>query len=239
MQEEPQSSRRRFLQAGVGTLALAAIAPLGRALADPPAAMPQNAITPEAALKRLMDGNARYAANRMDMKDFSAQRAARAKAQHPIASILSCADSRVAPELLFDQAPGDLFVVRIAGNYLNPDALASLEYGVGVLGTPLVMVLGHSGCGAISATIQEIQSPKPLPGHIWDITHAIRPGIQKVVKAGGPDLMERAIEANVEYNVMQTAAAQPVLAEAVKNGRVRVVGGEYELATGRVRLLGY
>lgn len=229
-----RNSRRRFLQhAGLGIVALSMAAPLRRALAD----APQNAITPQAALDRLMAGNARYVANKLDLKDFSAGRAARAKAQHPIASILSCADSRVAPELLFDQAPGDLFVVRIAGNYLNQDVLASLEYGVGVLATPLVVVLGHSSCGAVTATIQEIQSPKPLPGHIWDITHAIRPGIQGVVKAGGPNLLEQAIAANVAYNVTQTATAQPILAEAVKSGRVRVVGGEYELATGRVRLI--
>ncbi|MGH8110825.1 MAG: carbonic anhydrase [Rhodanobacteraceae bacterium] len=235
MHQVDRSSRRRFMQhTAFGLLALSVGAPLRRTLAEPP---PQNAITPQAALDRLMAGNARYAANKLDMKDFQAGRAARAKAQHPVASILSCADSRVAPELIFDQMPGDLFVLRVAGNYLNADTLSSLEYGVAVLGTPLVMVLGHSGCGAIKAAIQEIQSPKPLPGHIWDITDAVQPGIRSVVKAGGADLLERAIDANVEYNVARIAAAQPIIAEAVKDGRVKVVGGEYELATGRVRLL--
>jgi carbonic anhydrase len=231
-----RNSRRRFLQqAGLGIAALSMAAPLRRAWAD---AAPQNAITPQAALDRLMAGNARYAAGKLDAKDFSAGRAARAKAQYPIASILSCADSRVAPELMFDQSPGDLFVVRIAGNYLNHDALSSLEYGVGVLGTPLVMVLGHSNCGAIKAAIQEIQDPKPLPGHIWDITDAVRPGIENAVKGGGDGLLEHAIDANVAYNVSRVASAQPIIAEAVKSGRVRVVGAEYELATGKVRLLG-
>lgn len=228
-------SRRRFLQASVGLLAFAAASPLQRLLADTPA--PQNTITPGAALKRLMDGNARYVANQLDIKDFSAGRAARAKAQYPIASILSCADSRVAPELLFDQNPGDLFVVRIAGNYLNPDALASLEYGVAVLHTPLVMVLGHTGCGAIKSAIAEIQNPEPLPGRIWDITEAVRPGIQGVVQAGGDDLAQRAVDANVEYNVARVARAQPILSQAVASGRVQVAGGTYELATGKVRLL--
>lgn len=239
MYDTDRPSRRRFLlQTSLGWLALSA-APWRRAFADAASqnAMPQNAITPQAALDRLMAGNARYASNHFDIKDFSAGRAARAKAQYPIASILSCSDSRVAPELMFDQSPGDLFVVRIAGNYLNRDALSSLEYGVGVLGTPLVMVLGHSNCGAIKATIEEIQSPKPLPGHIWDITDAVRPGIESVVKAGGDDLLARAIDANVDYNVARTASAQPILADAVKSGRVRVVGAEYELATGKVRLL--
>jgi len=230
-----RNSRRRFLQhAGLGIVALSMAAPLRRAFAD---AAPQNTITPQAALDRLMAGNARYVAGNLDAKDFSAGRAARAKAQYPIASILSCADSRVAPELMFDQAPGDLFVVRIAGNYLNLDALSSLEYGVAVLGTPLVLVLGHSNCGAIKAAIQEIQDPKPLPGHIWDITNAVRPGIENVVKGGGDGLLERAVDANVGYNVSRVASAQPILAEAVKSGRARVVGGEYELATGKVRLL--
>ena len=229
-----RNSRRRFLQhAGLGIVALSMAAPLRRAWAN----APQNAITPQAALDRLMAGNARYAAGKLDAKDFSAGRTARAKAQYPIASILCCADSRVAPELMFDQAPGDLFVVRVAGNYLNHDALSSLEYGVAVLGTPLVMVLGHSNCGAVKATIQELQAPKPLPGHIWDITDAVRPGIENVVKAGGGDLLERAIDANVAYNVSRVASAQPIIAEAVKSGRVRVVGAEYELATGKVRLL--
>ncbi|TAN01068.1 MAG: carbonic anhydrase [Rhodanobacteraceae bacterium] len=234
MYASDRHSRRRFLRhAGLGIAALSLAAPLRRALAD----APQNAITPQVALDRLMAGNARYVAGKLDAKDFSAGRAARAKAQHPIASILSCADSRVAPELIFDQAPGDLFVLRVAGNYLNPDVLSSLEYGVGVLGTPLVMVLGHSNCGAVKAAIQEIQSSKPLPGHIWDITDAVRPGIAGVVKAGGDDLLERAIDANVGYNVSRIASAQPIIAEAVKSGRVRVAGAEYELASGKVALL--
>ena len=234
MYESNGFSRRHFLQAGFGLIAISALTPLGRALAD--TAPAQNAITPQAALDRLMAGNALYAANKLDIKDFSVGRAARAKAQHPIASILCCADSRVAPELMFDQSPGDLFVVRVAGNYLNHDALSSLEYGVAVLGTPLVMVLGHSNCGAIKATIEEIQSPKPLPGHIWDITDAVRPGIENVVKGGGTDLLQRATNANVAYNVSRVASAQPIIAEAVQSGRVRVIGAEYELATGKVHL---
>ncbi|MBU6200117.1 MAG: carbonic anhydrase [Xanthomonadaceae bacterium] len=230
-------SRRRFLHAAsLGGIALSLTAPLRGVLAEAP---PQNAITPQAALNRLLAGNVRYAANKFDPKDFSVGRAARARAQYPIASILGCADSRVAPELMFDQAPGDLFVVRIAGNYLNRDALSSLEYGVGVLGTPLVMVLGHSNCGAVKATIEEIRDSKPLPGHIWDITDAVRAGIENVVKSGGDNLLERAIEANTEYNAARTASAQPIISEAVKNGRAMVVAAEYELATGKVRLLKY
>src|SRR5271165_1390257 len=131
-------SRRDFLRAG----ALVALAPwaMGAAgAAEPPApgaAPPPNAIAPADALQRLMDGNARYAANAPNERDFSSGRAARVQAQHPIAAVLSCADSRVAPEFAFDQGPGDLFVVRVAGNIVNPDLLASLEYGVHFLGVP-------------------------------------------------------------------------------------------------------
>ncbi|GLQ89861.1 carbonic anhydrase [Dyella flagellata] len=224
-------SRRRFLEAGLGLLALGFLPPLN-AYAD--ASPPQNAISPDAALRRLMQGNARYAANQLGAKDFSSGRAARAKAQYPIAAILGCADSRVAPELVFDQGPGDIFVIRTAGNYLSADGLASLEYAVGVLKTPLIMVLGHSECGAIKATINEIKQPAPLPGHIWDIVDAVRPGVATAVGAGGTDMLAKAIGANVDYNVLRVASAQPVISEAVRSGSVKVVGAVYELATGKV-----
>jgi carbonic anhydrase len=224
-------SRRRFLEAGLGLLALSAVAPM-RAFAEMPPQ--QNVISPDEALKRLMEGNARYAANHIDAKDFSSGRAARAKAQYPIAAILSCADSRVAPELVFDQDPGDLFVVRVAGNYLSTDSLASLEYAVGVLKVPLIMVLGHTECGAIKATLSEIKQAEPLPGHIWDIVDAVRPGIIKAAEAGGNNVLNNAIDANVDYNALRVASAQPVISEAVRHGSAKVVGAVYELATGRV-----
>ncbi|GLQ97690.1 carbonic anhydrase [Dyella mobilis] len=228
-------SRRQFLGAGLGLLALGTLLPR-QVLAD--AAPPQNAISPDTALRRLLAGNARYAANQLDPKDFSVGRAARAKAQYPIAAILSCADSRVAPELVFDQGPGDLFVVRIAGNYLSSDSLASLEYAVGVLKVPLIVVLGHTECGAIKATVAEIKDPHDLPGHIWDIVDAIRPGVESTVKAGGDQVLDAAIGANVDYNVARIAAAQPVVSSAVKQGSVKVVGGVYQLATGKVAMRG-
>jgi carbonic anhydrase len=224
-------SRRQFLEAGLGLLALSTVAPL-RALAEMPPK--QNTISPDDALKRLMDGNGRYVANRIDAKDFSSGRAARAKAQYPIAAILSCADSRVAPELVFDQEPGDLFVVRVAGNYLSNDSLASLEYAVGVLKVPLIMVLGHTECGAIKATLSEIKQAEPLPGRIWNIVDAVRPGIIKAAEAGGDNVLNNAIDANVDYNVLRVASAQPVVSEAVRHASAKVVGAVYELATGRV-----
>lgn len=225
--------RRRFLETALGCLALAALNPRA-ALAN--AAPPQNTISPEQALSRLLAGNARYAAGRLGAKDFSRGRAALAKAQYPIAAILSCADSRVAPELLFDQVPGDLFVIRVAGNYLDSDTLASLEYAVGVLKVPLVMVLGHTNCGAVKATVQEIQHPHALPGHLWNIVDAVRPGILKAVEAGGDHMLSKAVEANVDYNVARVASAQPVLAEAVQQRQTKVVGAVYQLETGKVLL---
>src|SRR6266478_4618282 len=150
-QHEPHISRRVFLRTG----ALAALVPwsIGAAVAAAPPAPgappPPNAIAPADALKRLVDGNARYAANTLNERDFSSGRAARVQGQYPIAQILSCSDSRVSPELLFDQAPGDLFIMRVAGNIVTPDLLASLEYGAQFLGAPLIIVLGHTGCGAV------------------------------------------------------------------------------------------
>jgi carbonic anhydrase len=224
-------SRRQFLEASMGLLALSVFTP---SLAFADASPPQNAITPDAALRRLLDGNARYVSGQLDAKDFSVGRAARAKAQYPIAAILGCADSRVAPELVFDQGPGDLFVVRVAGNYLSSDSLASLEYAVGVLKVPLIMVLGHADCGAVKATLSDIKQPTALPGHIWDIVDALRPGVAKAAKAGGDNVLMDAIGSNVDYNVSRVASAQPVISEAARQRSVRVVGAVYELATGKV-----
>src|SRR5215217_792138 len=123
-------------------------------LAQTAAATAPNAIPPDEALRLIMEGNNRYVAGNLANKDFSVGRAARASAQYPIATVLSCADSRVSPELAFDQGPGELFVVRLAGNFVTNDGLASLEYGVQFLGVPLLMVLGHSGCGAVAAAIK-------------------------------------------------------------------------------------
>jgi carbonic anhydrase len=201
------------------------------------AAPPQNAITPAEALKRIMAGNARYDANKPTVKDYSAERAARAVAQYPVAAILGCADSRVSPELVFDQGPGDLFAVRVAGNYMNVDNLASLEYGVEVLGVPLIMVLGHTNCGAVSAVLKSTQKSEPLPGHIFMIVDALQSGVEKAIAAGGDHVLDNAIEDNVRFNVERLKRAQPVLAQRVKEKKLDIVGGVYQLATGQVKLL--
>jgi carbonic anhydrase len=222
-------SRRTLLQ---GALAATALAALPRALRAVP-----NSIPPSAALQRLMDGNARYVRNQIDLKDFTAGRAARAEAQYPVAAILGCADSRVAPEFIFDQDPGELFVCRVAGNYMNVDILASLEYGVEVLGAPLVMVLGHTSCGAVKAVLQYEKDRKPLPGHLQMLLDAVSPGVVEAMRQGPTDQLNHAIEANVRHNAQRLRQAHPVIAKAVEEKRVDVVSAVYELATGQVRLL--
>ena len=235
-------SRRKVLQGAYGMMAGAAVNGLGRwAVASPMGgagqAAPQNAIPPADALKQIMAGNARYVANKPEVKDYSAGRAARATAQYPVAAILSCADSRVSPELIFDQGPGDLFVVRVAGNYVNVDNLASLEYAVEVLGAPLVMVMGHTNCGAVNAVVKNAHKSGPLPGHIFMLVDAIQPAVEKALAQGGAHELDNAIEQNVQYNVERLKRAQPILAPKVKDGKVQVVGAVYQLATGQVKML--
>ncbi|HEY3989980.1 MAG TPA: carbonic anhydrase [Acidobacteriaceae bacterium] len=173
----------------------------------------------------------------MNLKDFNAGRAARAQAQFPIAAILGCADSRVAAEFIFDQDPGDLFVCRVAGNYMNVDILASLEYGVEVLKAPLVMVLGHTNCGAVKAVLQYEKDRKPLPGHLQMMLDAVSPGVVEAMRQGPTDQLDHAIEANVRHNARRLRQAHPVITKAVEEKRVDVVSAVYELASGQVRLL--
>ena len=198
------------------------------------AASPQNAISPDAALKRLLDGNARYVANAPATRDYSAGRAARVTAQYPVAAVLSCADSRVAPELAFDQGPGDLFVVRIAGNFASNDGIASLEYAVQFLNVPLVMVLGHTNCGAVDATIKVLTDNTALPGRLPQLVAAIRPAVALAQTQGPSNLLDHSIVENVRWNVSQLGNAEPILANAASSGKIKIVGGVYDLPTGKV-----
>jgi carbonic anhydrase len=193
--------------------------------------------SPDAALKILAEGNDRYVANQPRERDFSAGRASRAIGQAPFAAVLSCADSRVSPELAFDQGPGDLFVVRVAGNFVTTDGLASLEFGAAVLGTRLIVVLGHSSCGAVNATVAALQKGNKLPGHIADLVRAMKPGIEGELKQDGPNLEQRAVVANVRYNVKRLQQATPILAEMVAKKTLRVVGAVYDLPTGKITLV--
>ncbi len=230
-------SRRGVVAAGLASATLAAF-PLRQAFADQPAAAhPPNAIAPADALARLLQGNDRYAANKPANKDFSAGRAARVGAQYPIAAILGCADSRVSPELAFDQGPGDLFVVRVAGNFVNDDGLASLEYSVKFLGVPLIMVLGHTHCGAVSASIKAIEGHTSLPGHLPDLVQAIAPAVEIARARGSGDVLAAATIENVRLNTRRLRVSQPLLADYVKDGKAQVVGAIYDLASGKVRIV--
>jgi carbonic anhydrase len=224
-------SSRLVLGAGVAALTAAPL--VATAQAQPARAVD----TPDAALTRLVEGNARYVSGKMNERNFSAGRAARAQGQAPFAAVLGCADSRVAPELAFDQPPGELFVVRVAGNFMTPDGLGSLEFGAAVLGTKVIMVLGHTSCGAVNATVAALQEGNDLPGHIGDLVRAMKPGIEPVLKQPGDDLYQRAVVANVRSNVQRLQEAKPILADMVAAGKLRVVGAVYDLPTGKVALV--
>jgi carbonic anhydrase len=202
----------------------------------PGAAPPPNAIAPADALKRLVDGNARYAANALNERDFSSGRAARAQAQYPFAQILSCSDSRVSPELLFDQGPGELFVMRVAGNVVSPNLLASIEYGAQFLGAPLIMVLGHSACGAVDAAIKVLKDKAVLPGHLPDLIAAIKPAVVVAEKTKTGNLLDNAVAENVRRQVALLKSSPPIVQQLYAGKKIDIVGGVYDLASGKVTL---
>ncbi len=227
-------TRRGALKAAAG-FAVAAGVDRASAKEDGAEKPKPNAIGADAALRRLMEGNARYVANKPAHRDFSAGRAERARSQYPIAAVLSCADSRVAPEFAFDQGPGDLFVVRLAGNFANDDGLASLEYAVKYLRVPLV--LGHSNCGAVSAAIKVVEDNAQLPGHLPALVQSIKPAVEAAKAKSPHDLLAAAITENVALNVKRLETAQPLLASFAQTNELKIVGGVYDLASGKIGLL--
>jgi carbonic anhydrase len=232
---DPRLTRRELLAAG----AAAVLAPWAYA-ADPPkpgAAPPPNAISPADALKRLMEGNARYAANTPNERDFSSGRAARAQAQYPIASILSCSDSRVVPDLMFDQSPGDLFVMRVAGNIVTKDLLASMEYGYQFLGSPLIVVVGHSACGAVDAAIKTAKTDLKLPGHLPELIAAIKPSVALAENVKTGTLLDNTVAENVRQQVARLKTSAPIVQKAYRDKKIDIVGGVYDIATGKLTLM--
>lgn len=225
--------------AGGGALLAMGALPIAFARADQPVSTtpPPNAIPPSQALDRLMQGNASYAAGECECRDYSVGRAARVAAQCPIAAILSCSDSRVSPELVFDQGPGDIFVVRVAGNFVNPDGLASFEYAVKFLGAPLLMVLGHSNCGAVSAAVKVVTERAELPGYLPELVQAIEPAVIAAHGRHPSDLVAVAIEENVRLNVKRLIDDTPILADALAAKKIAISGGVYDIATGKVNLI--
>jgi carbonic anhydrase len=218
-------SRRKFL-----TLLGAALAiPVSLRAAEkgaPP--KPQNLLSPDKALDRLMQGNRRYVDGNMRRHDFIAERPALALGQNPFAGVLSCADSRIGPEYAFDTGRGDVFVCRLAGNFANTDSIASFEYAVSALGTPLIFVLGHEACGAVDATIKQVKNGTSFPGHISSFTNALTPAVKAVLNQPG-DLLANAIKENVLLTVQKLQMIGPILSEAVSQKKLKIVGGVYDL----------
>jgi carbonic anhydrase len=232
----PETSRRRFLQFAGGIAASLALAPQAFAKDKKQPPKPQNAISPDDALDRLMKGNARYVEGLARRHDFKHEREALAGGQNPYASILSCADSRIAPEYAFDSGRGDLFVCRVAGNFANDDTVASLEYSVAILNTPLFLVLGHQSCGAVDATIKSLKDNTTLPGHLPSLVAALAPAVKAAADLPG-DKLANATRRNVIDNVAKLKAATPILSAAVDQGKLKIVGGIYRLGDGKVELV--
>jgi carbonic anhydrase len=201
-----------------------------------PPPKPQNVLSPEASLERLMKGNGRYVEGVSRRHDFKHEREALAGGQNPYAAILSCADSRIAPEYAFDSGRGDLFVCRVAGNFATAEVVASMEYAVAVLGVPLILVLGHDSCGAVEAAIKSLKDDKPLPGHMPSLVTGIAPAVKAVSQQGG-DTLGKAIRQNVVDNVANLGSATPILSAAVEQRKLKVVGGVYRLKDGRVEMV--
>lgn len=225
---KPLTRRAVIGSFGVAAAALA----LGAAA---PAGAP---VLPADALRRLQEGNARYAGGQLDPKDFTTGRAARAAGQAPFAAVLSCSDSRVAPELIFDCHPGEVFVVRNAGNCIEPFGVASLEYAATALGVRLIVVLGHSGCGAVKAAIATIAKGSEAPGHLPALINAIRPAVEAAQgRGGGTPPLEAVIGAHVSEGVAALRVNQPILARLVQTGALHIAGGTYDIATGKVTMI--
>ena len=231
-----QSSRRNFLAAACGAAATLAFAPLASAKETKPPPKPQNVLSPDAALDRLVKGNARYVDGVARRHDFKHEREALAGGQNPFAGILGCADSRIAPEYAFDSGRGDLFVCRVAGNFANDDTVASLEYSVAVLNSPFILVLGHESCGAVDATIKSLKDNTTLPGHLPSLVAALTPAVKAVADQAG-DKLANATRRNVIDNVAKLKAATPILSAAVDQGKLKIVGGIYRLGNGKVELV--
>jgi carbonic anhydrase len=194
-------------------------------------------VSPEEALQKLLDGNRRYATHHAAHPDETiARRLAIAAGQQPFAAILGCADSRVPPEIIFDEGLGDLFTVRVAGNIMDSAVLASLEYAAVELGVPLVMVLGHEGCGAVKAALAVKSQGTSVPGHVTTLVRALSPAISEVDDTSDAAVAQ-AVRANVTLVAAKIGAAQPVIAPLVGGGKLAVVGAQYNLHDGLVELI--
>jgi len=220
--------RRPFICTASGAAAGVA-AQAGCDLAFPSRLEAQSNLTPDAALEELMAGNQRFATNQLTSvaHDLVVLKEHTVNKQEPFAAVLACADSRVPVELVFDQTIGHIFVTRIAGNLVTPEIIASLEYGVAVLGVKILLVLGHTSCGAVKAAMKS----DPVPGQISSLYQHLRPAVEQ---SGGN--VDKAIEANARIQAGLLRTSSTVIRDALKAGTLKVETGVYDLATGKVSL---
>lgn len=197
----------------------------------------QQALTPDEVFAQLKAGNQRFVEGKLTPRDYKAQAAATASGQYPKAAVLSCLDSRVPPEIIFDQGIGDLFVGRVAGNFENVDLIGSLEFATAVAGTPLIVVLGHTQCGAIKGAIAGVELGN-LTAMLENNFDEVLERVREIQAMGSDPASEEVVQEAIEENVRQTIgdilADSDVISGLVESGEVAIVGGVYDLATGRV-----
>lgn len=223
-------SRRNFLLQTSASAALAAFRP-NFLFADEPK---KPSLSPQEALKRLMAGNKRFMEGHATARNTPNRRVELEGGQNPFAVILSCADSRVPPEVVFDEGLGDLFVIRVAGNFLDDNGLASMEYALLNLGSSLVFVLGHKSCGAVKAALDVRQKNATLPGHLPGLVAQILPAVDTALATNPKDALAASVKANVALNMQRITNASPIVAPMVAKGNVVIAGGVYSLDTGGV-----
>ena len=228
-------SRRNIIKFGAASVGTSLVtAGIGSQLLSPEPAVgvANNNITPDAALNLLMEGNKRFVSGKIRRTNQTlANLRAVSKSQKPFAAILSCADSRVPSEILFDRGFGDLFICRVAGNVVTAEETGRLEFGTLVLGAKVLLVMGHKKCGAVDATIKGAQ----VPGQIASLLDAIKPGIAKLDPKKA-DQLEAGVKANVVYQV-QKIQESPVISKLVADGQLKVVGGYFDFDSGKISLL--
>jgi carbonic anhydrase len=193
-------------------------------------------VSPDEALKFLQSGNSRFVSGKLDKKDLRGEVKNLQNGQSPYAVILACSDSRVPPELVFDESLGKLFIIRLAGNVATPEAIGSIEYAVEHLGSQLVVVLGHSKCGAVTAAVNGGE----VTPNIEKLLHYIAPAVKEAKSIGEvPDLVKVCVDMNVKLQIKNLFAHSQLLEEKAASGSLKIVGGVYELSTGQVKISGH
>lgn len=198
--------------------------------------MTTNPATPQAALSELLEGNERFIAGRPTLGDITHDHEELARGQSPFAAVLRCADSRVSPEIIFDQSLGRLFVCAVAGNLPTPEVIASLEYAVSVLGSKLILVMGHSSCGAVEAAARHREDTESLPGSIATLVEQIIASCPPGLDPDDPGELLDAVKNNADESARLLQERSPLIARAVSEGSLEVVAGVQDLATGRFRV---